>query len=154
MLHTDTDSLIVEVETEDIYKNMYEHKEDYDFSEYPENSPYYNIEDKRVVDKFNYKYKGVNVSVVYANTHTHTHTHMYKTKALSVLIADDKEINKAECVQNSVVKKYYHLNLYKECVLNSQQFRYEQTFFRSHNHQIGIYKQTKKTLFLKKFDCR
>ena len=31
----------MEVETEDIYKDMHEHKEDYYFSEYPENTPYH-----------------------------------------------------------------------------------------------------------------
>ena len=41
LLYTDTDSLIVEVETEDIYKDMHELKEDYDFCEYPGNSPYH-----------------------------------------------------------------------------------------------------------------
>ena len=32
---------------------MYKHKDGYDFSEYPDNSTYYNKENNRVVGKFN-----------------------------------------------------------------------------------------------------
>ena len=32
---TDTDSLLYEIETLEIYQDMYEAKDDYDFSEYP-----------------------------------------------------------------------------------------------------------------------
>ena len=39
LLYINTDSLIVEVETEDIFKDMHKYKEDYDFCEYPGNSP-------------------------------------------------------------------------------------------------------------------
>ena len=35
MLYTDTDSLLVDIKTNDIYKDMSETKEDYDFSDYP-----------------------------------------------------------------------------------------------------------------------
>ena len=36
LLMTDTDSLVVEIETEDVYEDMGKMKEYYDFSEYPE----------------------------------------------------------------------------------------------------------------------
>ena len=36
LLFTDTYSLCVEIETDDVYKDMEEQKEYYDFSEYPE----------------------------------------------------------------------------------------------------------------------
>ena len=35
LIYTDTDSFIIEVEINDIYKDMYENKNQYDFSEYP-----------------------------------------------------------------------------------------------------------------------
>ena len=52
LLMTDTDSLVVEIETEDVYKDMYNMKEHFDFSEYPKNHPCYNTENQAVVGKF------------------------------------------------------------------------------------------------------
>ena len=43
LVYTDTDSSIIQVETDDIYKDMLEDKNLYDFSEYPINHPNYNI---------------------------------------------------------------------------------------------------------------
>ena len=63
LLYTDTDSVIVEVKIEDIYKDMHEHKED-DFSENPENSPYHNKENKGVVGEFKDEFKGATVCEV------------------------------------------------------------------------------------------
>ena len=52
LIYTDTDSFIIEVETDDIYKNMYEDKELYDFSEYPEDHTNFNISNKKIFGKF------------------------------------------------------------------------------------------------------
>ena len=41
LLFTDTDSLMYEVVTEDVYKDLWEHKEKFDNSDYPKDSPYY-----------------------------------------------------------------------------------------------------------------
>ena len=35
LLYTDTDSLILEIKTEDVYKDMAKDKDSYDFSDYP-----------------------------------------------------------------------------------------------------------------------
>ena len=47
-----TDSFIIEVETNDIYKDMYENKNQYDFSEYPENHTNFDMSNKKVLSKF------------------------------------------------------------------------------------------------------
>ena len=52
LLYTITNSLLFQVETEDVYKYIYEHADDYDFTEYPVNSPYCSTQSKRVVGKF------------------------------------------------------------------------------------------------------
>ena len=52
LVYTDTDSLIIQVETDDIYKDMLEDKNLYDFSEYPKNHPNYDISNKKVLGKF------------------------------------------------------------------------------------------------------
>ena len=49
LVYTDTDSFIIRVETDDIYKDMFEDKNLYDFSEYPKNHPNYDITNKKVL---------------------------------------------------------------------------------------------------------
>ena len=41
LLFTDTDSLTYEIETEDVYKDIWSDKDKFDNSEYTENSPYF-----------------------------------------------------------------------------------------------------------------
>jgi hypothetical protein len=52
LLYTDTDSLLYKVETENVYEDMRQHAEEYDFSDYPKDHPCYSVENKKVVGKF------------------------------------------------------------------------------------------------------
>ena len=52
LIYTDTDSLIIQVETDDIYKDMFEDKNLYDFSEYPKDHPNYDITNKKALGLF------------------------------------------------------------------------------------------------------
>ena len=47
LIYTDTDSFVIEVETDDIYKDMYEDRHLYDFSDYPKDHPNYNVVNKK-----------------------------------------------------------------------------------------------------------
>ena len=52
LLFTDTDSLTYTIEAEDVYQDLWHDKDKFDNSDYPENSPYYNKTDKKVIGKF------------------------------------------------------------------------------------------------------
>jgi hypothetical protein len=52
LLYTDTDSLLYKVETENVYEDMRQHAEEYDFSDYPKDHQCYSVENKKVVGKF------------------------------------------------------------------------------------------------------
>ena len=52
LLYTDTDSLLLEIKTEDIYKDMSEDKDLYDFSNYSSNYFIYFDVNKNVIDTF------------------------------------------------------------------------------------------------------
>ena len=52
LIYTDTDSFIIEINTDDIYKDMFENKDLYDFSEYPTDHPNYSLINKKVLGKF------------------------------------------------------------------------------------------------------
>ena len=51
LIYTDTDSFIIQVETDDIYTDMLENKNSYDFSDYPINHPNCDITNKKVLGK-------------------------------------------------------------------------------------------------------
>ena len=52
LIYTDTDSFVIEVETDDIYKDMYEGRHLYDFSEYPTIHSNFNLTNKKVYGIF------------------------------------------------------------------------------------------------------
>ena len=47
LIYTDTDSFVIEVVTDDIYKDMYEDRHLYDFSDYPKDHQNYNVVNKK-----------------------------------------------------------------------------------------------------------
>ena len=51
LLYTDIYSLLVDIKTDDIYKDMAETKDEYDFSDYPKDHPLYNETNKKNIDK-------------------------------------------------------------------------------------------------------
>ena len=59
LLFTDTDSLTYEIETEDVYKDFWEDKEKFDNSDYPENSPYFDKSNKKMIGKFKDEASGI-----------------------------------------------------------------------------------------------
>ena len=52
LIYTDTDSFVIEVETDDIYKDMYEDSHLYDFSEYNKNHPNFSLTNKQVLEPY------------------------------------------------------------------------------------------------------
>ena len=51
LIYTYTDSFVIEINTDDIYKDMFENKDLYDFSEYPTDHHNYSLKDKKVLGK-------------------------------------------------------------------------------------------------------
>ena len=58
LIFTDTDSLYYYVETDDIEKVLFEHKEHLDYSDYPAGHPFKCDENKMVIGKFKCERKG------------------------------------------------------------------------------------------------
>ena len=51
LLYTDTDSLLLEIQTEDVYEDMAAHLSFYDASDYPMDHPLYSLWNKKVLGK-------------------------------------------------------------------------------------------------------
>ena len=62
LLFTDLDSLIYEIETEDVYKDFYKDKNLFDFSDYPQDSKLFDLVNKKVINKIKDEFKGKIIS--------------------------------------------------------------------------------------------
>ena len=62
LLFTDTDSLIYEIEAEDVYNDFWNNKDMFDSSGYPENLPYHCNANKKVIGKFKDEACGVPIT--------------------------------------------------------------------------------------------
>ena len=54
---TDTDSLVYEIKTEDVYENFYQDKNLFDFNDYPLDSNFFDPVNKNVIGKMKDEFK-------------------------------------------------------------------------------------------------
>ena len=138
LIYTDTDSFVIHIETDDIYNDMLEDSHLYDFSEYPEKYPNYNIKNKKVLGKFKdelngkiitefvadkpkmYSYKYIdNYKDMLENSNNSSEIRLIKSKMSSNEYIDNYTIlneNKHKGIKESVDLKHseYKRALYKE----------------------------------------
>ena len=57
MLCTDSDTLAYEIKTDDVYEDFYEDKYLFDFSDYPRDSKFFDLVNKKVIDKMKDEFK-------------------------------------------------------------------------------------------------
>ena len=62
LLFTDTGSLGYEIETEDVYEDFYEDKSLFEFSDYPQDSIFFDPVNKKVIGKMKDGFKGKIIS--------------------------------------------------------------------------------------------
>ena len=58
MLFADTDSLVYEIKAEDVYKDFYQDKSLFDFSDYPLDSKFFDPANKKLIGKMKDEFKG------------------------------------------------------------------------------------------------
>ena len=83
LLFTDTDSLVYEIKTEDVYEDFYEDKNFFDFSDYTLDSNFFDRSNKKVIGKMKDKFKGKKI---------------HDSKMYSLISAADEEVTKAKGV--------------------------------------------------------
>ena len=104
---TDTDSLMYEIKTEDLYKDFSNEKEMFDFSNYSTKSKYYDNSNKLVVGKMEDETAGVAIEEFVG----------LKPKMYSYLVDDNSEHKKAKGVNKILVARISHKE-YKYVLLN------------------------------------
>ena len=88
LLFTDTDSLVYEIKTKDIYEDFYEDKNLFDFSDYPLDSKFFDPVNKKVIGKMKVEFKG-RISSEFIGL---------KSKMYSLNSVEDEEVTKAKGV--------------------------------------------------------
>ena len=97
LLFTDTDSLVHEIKTEDVYKDFYRDKNLFDFSDCPLNSKFFDPVNKKVIGKMKDEFKGKIIS----------ESAGLKSKMYSLISIDNKEVTKAKGVNKKYDIKNY-----------------------------------------------
>jgi len=136
LLYMDTDSLLYQVETEDVYADMRESAEDYDFGDYPKDHPCYSTANKKVVGKFKDECYARPIAEFVG----------LRPKMYSILEAGNANVRKAKGIQRTVVKKDLCHELYKQCLDEHKEMKHNQVIIRSNGNQIGVYEQNRTSL--------
>ena len=89
---TDTDSLVLEIETYAVYKDIESNKNMYDTSDFPKEHPLWTNANRKVLGKTKDEYAGRPISEDFM-----------RPKMYSILKADEKNIKKAKGVKKSVM---------------------------------------------------
>ena len=129
--NTDTDSFILRIETDDVYKDIKDNQDQYDTSNYNNKHFLFSNENKKVLGKFKDELGGVPISEYVG----------LRPKMYSV-ITKEEEIRKAKGVKKNVVKNQItHENLFE-----GKTFKHQMNMLRSYNHQIYGIKVNKTSL--------
>ena len=126
LLYTDTDSLLLEIQTEDVYKDMSASAGFYDTSDYPKDHPQYSEDNKKVVGKMKDECAGRLIAEYVG----------LRPKMYSILEVDGGNIKKAKGVKKSVVKKNITHGQYKEALFGRKTYRHGMDVLRSEHHII------------------
>ena len=123
---TDTDSLLLEIKTEDVYKDMEASLSYYDTSDFPKDHPLHSQENKKVIGKMEDESAGVPISEVVC----------LRSKMYSILLGNDKNMRKAKGTTKVVTKKEILHQNYRDAIFNKEAFKHGMDMLRSKDHQI------------------
>jgi hypothetical protein len=139
LLFTDTDSLMYEIKTENVYDDFMEiMKEDeaFDNSDYPKDSPYYFDKNKKVTGKF--KDEAAVVTIVEFVG--------LRSKMYSYVKENGKGGMTAKGVKKYVIKNKLTHDDFKNVIRDRKQLRHNMNTIRSVKHQLGTHEMRKVTL--------
>ena len=124
LLYTDTDSLVYEIETKNIKKDLFKNKEWFDLSDI--NDPEYDDDsNKKVIGKMKPEYPNESIEEFIG----------LRSKMYSTLFSSGLECKKAKGIVKSVVQNLKH-NKYKKILESGKQMHSNMTVIRSHKHKL------------------
>lgn len=112
LLMTDTDSLVYELKSEDINKEMKDIQYLFDYSDYPKDHPLYSVENKKKVGMFKDETNGIEITEFVG----------IRAKSYSFITEDPKKTcKKQKGIKKSFVKKSISHNDYRRCILADEE---------------------------------
>ena len=124
LCYTDTDSVIIQVTTADIYADMKKHADLYDTSNYPPSHPLFSVKNKKVIGKFKDELGG---KVMFEFVGIRPKMYSY---------AGEDSGKRAKGVKKSVLKNTISHDDYKTCLLDKKVHSRDMPGLRSYNHTI------------------
>jgi hypothetical protein len=124
LLMTDTDSLMYEIKTEDVYKDMFENKEEYDMSDIK--GEYNYTGNKGILGKFKDESEGKPIREFIG----------LRSKMYSLKIDDNNEKQRCKGIVNSVVKTELKHITYKRILETSGKMYSKMNVIRSNKHKM------------------
>ena len=114
LLFTDADSLVYEIATDDVHEDFYENKNLFDFSDYPEDSKFFDPVNKKAIGNMKDEIKRKIISEFVG----------LKSKMYSLVIINKKEMKKEKSINKNVVKNIRHKK-YVVVLFNKNLIRHE-----------------------------
>ena len=136
LLFTDTDSLTYEIETADAYADFWQNKDKFDNCDYNIESPFYNIDNKKVIGKFKDETAGIPITEFIG----------LRSKMYSYVKDNEQTARTAKGIKKQVIKKILTHDNYKEVLFNSEQMQHTMKTIRSKTHQLGSFELNKISL--------
>ena len=131
LLFTDTDSLTYEIKSEDVYEELFKHKHLFDFSNYPKDSKFFNLTNKKVIGKMKDESEGKIIDEFVG----------LKSKMYSMKNIDGKESNTAKGVNIAT-----EFNEFKDTLFNKKIIRHKMRRIQGKKHKMGTYEINKISL--------
>ena len=124
LLMYDTDSLVYEIKTKDVYEDFYDGTNSFDFSDYSLKSKFFDPVNKKVIGKMKDEFKGKIISELVG----------LKSKMYSLISVDAEGATKAKRVN----KKIKH-NKFVDVLFNKKVISHNMKRIQSKLHRIGTY---------------
>ena len=141
LLYTDTDSLLLEIQTEDVYEDMRSHMDLYDTSDFPREHHLYSETNKKVLGKMKDECAGAPIE-----RYVGLRPKMYCIKMAGFAGSSQKEIKKAKGIKKYVVKKQINVQLYEEALFAKKTMKHQMNTLRSEGHNIYAERINKSSL--------
>ena len=125
LVYTDTDSLLLDIQTDDIYQDMKDQSWLYDTSNYPKNHSLYDATNKKVLGKMKDECGGEPIEEVVA-----LRPKMYSIKKAG------SNIKKAKGVKKNVIEREITHGHYKESLFGRKEYMHKMKILRSEGHEM------------------
>jgi len=133
LLYKDTDSLTYNIRVPSLTERLLPYKAHFDFSEYPEDHPLFDIANKKVLGMMKDEVKGKMMTEFCA----------LKAKMYSFIVTGERECKKAKGVRKNVVQKTLAFQDYIHSLRSGSQLYRDMSSIRSYNQQIYTIEQKK-----------